>query len=68
MRVPKPANAITNQMAARTEDGTLYRIDLVQTVPDVYPPSLDLTLTVYTQGAFSPTPPGPINEGGGLDV
>lgn len=35
---------ISNQDYAETEDGTLYRIDLVQAVRDVYPPCLDLTL------------------------
>ena len=72
IRVPKPSSDITHQMVARTEDGALYRIDLVQTVPDVYPPSLDLTLTVYSQGVFGPGPIPPltqdIDEGGGLDV
>lgn len=34
---------ITTQDEA-TIDGTQYRIDLVQTVPGIYPPSLDLTL------------------------
>lgn len=30
---------------AETEDGRRYNIGMVQTVEDVYPPSLDLTLT-----------------------
>lgn len=30
---------------AETEDGRKYEIGMVQTVEDVYPPSLDLTLT-----------------------
>lgn len=51
LRVPKPGNyEITNLDKAETEDGRLYRIDLVQTVPDVWPPSLDLTLADYSQG------------------
>lgn len=61
IRVPKPAGTfldhtqndapveITTQDFARTEDNKVYRIDLVQSVPDVYPPSLDLTLAVYEQ-------------------
>ena len=50
IRVPRPAQPpITSQDAAITEDGQTYRIDLVQTVPDVFPPCLDLTLKVYTQ-------------------
>ena len=48
MRVPRAK--ITNQDIAETEDGVKYRIDLVQTVDLVYPPSLDLTLTRYEQG------------------
>lgn len=48
LRVPRAK--ITNQDIAETEDGMKYRIDLVQTVDLVYPPSLDLTLTRYEQG------------------
>ena len=50
LRVPKPAAEITNRDKVVTEDGREYRIDLVQTVPDVYPASLDLTLAAYRQG------------------
>lgn len=50
IRVQKPAQPITNQDVARTEDGVFYRIDLVQALPGVYPPSLDLTLVLFTQG------------------
>ena len=50
IRVPR-AGVITNQDVAITEDGRRYRIDLVQTVTDAYPPSLDLTLVKYSQGA-----------------
>lgn len=49
IRVPKPPMDITNQDVAETDDGNAYRIDLVQIVPDVCPPSLDLTLEAYTQ-------------------
>lgn len=49
VRVPMHPN-VTNQDVAQTEDGTYYRIDLVQDVVDVYPPSMDLTLAKYTQG------------------
>ena len=49
IRVPRPPVEITNQDVAETEDGREYRIDLVQTVKDVWPPSLDLTLTAYKQ-------------------
>lgn len=48
IRVPRAE--ITNQDIAETENGVKYRIDLVQTVDLVYPPSLDLTLTRYEQG------------------
>lgn len=51
LRVPKPAQEITNRDKVVTEDEREYRIDLVQTVPDVYPESLDLTLAAYRQGA-----------------
>lgn len=69
IRVPKPSGEfqpeddppeplrITSQDAARTEDGKLYRIDLVQSVPDVFPPSLDLTLAVYEQNAVAADEP-----------
>lgn len=50
IRVPRAGN-VTNRDVAVTEDGTRYRIDLVQVVPDVYPASVDLQLVLYTQGA-----------------
>ena len=43
------AGKITNQDVAETEDGRRYRIDLVQTVDGVWPPSQDLTLAKYQQ-------------------
>ena len=63
IRVPGGAGPINNQDVAETEDGTKYRIDLVQEIPDVYPPSLDLTLVLYTQGIVRPTPPVVDNTG-----
>ena len=51
LRVPEPAQKIKRLNKVITEDGEEYRIDLVQTVTDVYPPSLDLTLAAYRQGA-----------------
>lgn len=48
IRVPRVAG-ITTQDIAVTEDKQAYRIDLVQSVMDVYPPSLDLTLTKIEQ-------------------
>ncbi len=71
IRVPMPPEEITSQDVAVTETGTLYRIDLIQMVKDVYPPSLDLTLALYAQGVanqLNPIPLPPINEGGGSDV
>ena len=50
--MPKGAAEITNQDAARTEDGKLYRITLVQEVRDVYPKALDLTLSRISQGVL----------------
>ena len=48
IRVPR-AGQITSQDVAETEDGRCYRIDLVQTVDGVWPPSQDLTLVKYQQ-------------------
>ena len=48
IRVPR-AEQITSQDVAETEDGRRYRIDLVQTVDGVWPPSQDLTLVKYQQ-------------------
>ena len=48
LRVPR-AGVVTNQDAAITEDGRRYRIEMVQTVPDVLPLSLDITLSDYRQ-------------------
>ena len=49
IRVPR-AGQVTSQDVAETEDGRRYRIDLVQTVDGVWPPSQDLTLVKYQQG------------------
>ena len=48
IRVPR-AEQITSQDVAETEDRRRYRIDLVQTVDGVWPPSQDLTLVKYQQ-------------------
>ena len=58
IRCPRYAG-VTNQDVAETEDGTRYRIDMVQAVMDVYPPCMDLTLARYEQ-----VPDGE-EEGGG---
>lgn len=48
IRVPRTGR-VSNQDVAITEDGYRYRIDLVQTVPDIYPPCSDLTLARLDQ-------------------
>lgn len=58
IRCPRYAG-VTNQDVAKTEDGTRYRIDMVQAVMDVYPPCMDLTLARYEQA------PDGEAEGGG---
>ena len=57
IRVPRSPIEITNQDAAITEDGRRYRIDLIQNAKGVWPPSLDLTLTAYTQRQGGNTAP-----------
>ena len=60
IRVPKPGTfEINSQNVAETEDGNRYRIDLVQLVPDVWPPCQDLTLVDYRQNEPEPVPPSP---------
>lgn len=44
-----PKTDISSQDAAITEDCKQYRIDLVQTVPNVYPASVDVTLVLIDQ-------------------
>lgn len=55
VRVPKPAGVeIAAQDRVRvTGSDALYRVEQVQSVPDVYPASLDLTLALVEPG----TPP-----------
>lgn len=69
IRVPNVPNpewngTITTQDVAETEDGSWYRIDLIQVVPDVFPPSLDLSLAAYVQNVLERLP---IGEEGGAD-
>ena len=59
IRVPRSPIEITNQDEAITEDGRRYRIDLIQNAKGVWPPSLDLTLTAYTQRQGGNTEPEP---------
>lgn len=48
LRIPR-IGKVNTQDAAVTEDGKQYRVDTVQSVPDVYPPSLDISLTAVRQ-------------------
>ncbi len=59
IRVPRSPIEITNQDEAITEDGRRYRIDLIQPAKGVWPSSLDLTLTAYTQRQGGNTEPAP---------
>lgn len=57
------AGKITSQDIAVTEDGQNYRVDLVQSVPDVWPESMDLTLSKIEQIIETETEGG--SDGGG---
>ena len=48
IRTPR-LNCVSSQDVAVTEDGRQYRIDMVQSVPDIWPASMDLTLARVTQ-------------------
>lgn len=48
VRVPR-TDKVNAQDVAKTHDGKQYRIELVQLVPDVFPPSVDLTLSRIEQ-------------------
>lgn len=48
LRTPRRRD-VSSQDLAVTEDGVKYRIDLVQSAADVFPPSMDLTLTRIDQ-------------------
>lgn len=48
IRCPNPGR-ISSQDIATTEDGTRYCIHMIQMVPDVFPESIDLTLSRITQ-------------------
>lgn len=49
LRTPR-AGGVTSQDVAITEDGRQYRVYMVQAVTDVYPPSVDITLSTIDQG------------------
>lgn len=48
LRTPR-AGQVTSQDVAITQDGRQYRVDLVQMVEGVFPPSQDLTLVAIEQ-------------------
>ena len=50
LRVPHSGKPVTNRCLADTEDGSRYRIALVQFAPDVSPPSDDVPLVACAQG------------------
>lgn len=58
IRVPQgPSASIpTPRDVVRTENGIYYRIDMVQTLPGVWPPCLDLTLVRYSWGTKGDEP------------
>ena len=48
VRTPR-LSCVSSQDVAVTEDGRQYRIDMVQSVPDIWPASMDLTLAKVAQ-------------------
>lgn len=50
IRVPRPAVDITPSDMVQLHDGKRYRVELVQIAEDVYPQSLDLTLSLIVDG------------------
>ena len=48
IRIPRAGN-INPQDVAITEDGEQYIVETVQTVPDIFPPCLDVSLSVLKQ-------------------
>ena len=54
IRVPRQ-DSISNQDVAILENGSQYSIDYTQTVQDVYPPCLDLSLVKVEQNYEVPT-------------
>ncbi len=61
LRVPRGAPVAAQDIAV-TEDGQEYRIDLIQTVDGVFPPSLDVTLAKVSQRRVTPLPGGEVAE------
>ena len=64
LRVPQGVPAAVQDRAV-TEDGQEYEISLIQTVPGVYPPSLDLTLSVVSQRRITASDVSDSDTGGG---
>ena len=54
IRVPRQ-DSISNQDVAILESGSQYSIDYTQTVQDVYPPCLDLSLVKVEQNYEAPS-------------
>lgn len=54
IRVPRQ-DSISNQDVAILESGSQYSIDYTQTVQDIYPPCLDLSLVKVEQNYEVPT-------------
>lgn len=54
IRVPRQ-DSISNQDVAILESGSQYSIDYTQTVQDIYPPCLDLSLVKMEQNYEVPT-------------
>lgn len=66
LRVPKPSGVEIAPQDRVTVIGSAvpYRVELVQTVPDVYPESLDLSLSRVEPGTPLLTTEGGGNDGG----
>ena len=64
LRVPRGVPAAVQDRAV-TEDGQEYEISLIQAVPGVYPPSLDLTLAVVSQRRVTAEGVSDSDTGGG---
>ncbi len=61
LRVARGAKPAVQDIAV-TEDNQEYRIDLIQTVDGVFPPSLDLTLAKVTERRVTAERPAPENR------
>lgn len=64
LRVPRGVPAAVQDRAV-TEDGQEYEISLIQAVPGIYPPSLDLTLAAVSQRRVTAEGVSDSDTGGG---